>query len=245
MWTRPLCVAALVASAALVYGCQDGVAGSPSTASDAHATPDVTASQDAGADATATVDAAAIVECGAIDSGPDAAACKIPAAASSGEAGASCQPGTWELPGPPPCGSYFYVMNCDPRATPDSSMGCFGVGYGLDGGTSYCCPCEGVSTCVNVDLSTYDRSCRSDSDCVAVFGGTSCAGTCDCGPNAAINVAGQCRYQSSYQQAFATVPPVSFECNGCPPDAPRALCIEGVCMYCPRGALGDLDGCSP
>jgi hypothetical protein len=82
---------------------------------------------------------------------------------------------------------------------------------------------------VNVDLSTYDRSCGTDSDCVGVFGGKLCAGQCACFADDAINVDGLSRYQ---QATAAQYPPISYDCNGCSPTA-RVLCIQGVCTYSP------------
>ena len=239
MWTRSLSVAPLVASAALACGSDANIAG-PLDPSDA--APDMTATPEAGADvdATARVDAAAVVKGAAA---ADAAACKIPAAASSVVAGSSCQPASpWHgLPLMGLCGSSFYEMSCGQGATPDPTMSCFETGSDLAGDSSYCCPCEGVSACVTVDPSTYDRSCGNDADCMAVISGTLCAGACACPANAAINVDGQSRYQ----QTIAVLPPISFECNGCPPEAPRVLCVQGVCTYCPSGALGDFSDCSP
>jgi hypothetical protein len=242
MWTRPSCIALLLVSVALDCGARPDLEGSFAPPPDGGATPVVTATRDAGGgvDASATVDAAAILEPGATGGGAaDAAACKIPASASSVEAGASCQP----LPADMPdafaehfpgagalCGSYFYVMGCTQRATPDSAMGCFPVAGGGQGDTAYtdyCCPCEGVSACVNVDLTPYDRSCRRDSDCVGVFGGTLCAGQCECFHNGAINVDGLAQYQEATAPQY---PPASMNCHGCSPSA-RVSCIEGLCRY--------------
>jgi hypothetical protein len=245
MWARPLCVALLLSSAALACGSDFDTAGRLDP-SDASATPDTTATPEAGADvdATARRDAAAIVKDGAAARGAAAlVACRIPPALSGVVAGSSCQPvSPWHgLPLTGPCGSSFYEMSCSRAAIPEPSMSCFETGGDLAGDTSYCCPCEGVSACVTVDPSTYDRACASDSDCMAVIGGTLCAGACACPANAAINVDGQSRYQ----QTISVLPPISFECNGCPPEAPRVLCIQGLCTYCPRAALGDFTGCSP
>jgi hypothetical protein len=245
MWTRPLCVVLLLTSAALACGSDASIAASVDPPSDAGAAPDTTATPEAGADAdaTTTLDAAAIVKDGAAADGANGAACKVPPASSSVVSGSSCQAvSPWHgLPQAGPCGSHFYEMSCSQGATPDPTMSCFETSADLTGETSYCCPCEGVSACVTVDPSTYDRSCGSDSDCMAVIGGTLCAGSCACPSNAAINVDGQSRYQ----QTIAALPPISFECNGCPPEAPRVLCTQGTCTYCPRGALGDYSGCSP
>jgi hypothetical protein len=76
--------------------------------------------------------------------------------------------------------------------------------------------------CVNVDLSTYDRSCDTASDCIYIAAGTICSGACACG-NAVVNAAGQARYQ----QTLAPLPrgPV---CH-CP-NEPIPQCVEGECV---------------
>jgi hypothetical protein len=80
--------------------------------------------------------------------------------------------------------------------------------------------------CVNVDLSTYDQSCKLDSDCVEITGGVICDGSCACG-GSAVNADGQARYDQTIAQV--TLAP----CN-CPAlGAPR--CLKGQCMLCAFG----------
>jgi hypothetical protein len=119
----------------------------------------------------------------------------------------------------------------------DASLGCE-LAYIEDAptrGFAYCCPCEGTDAatgCVNVDTSTYDRSCTRDSDCMFIWGGMSCPGGCGyvCGiGNAAINVDGQARYE----QALAPVKAASVDsiCH-CPANfsgEPGPVCLKGVC----------------
>jgi hypothetical protein len=94
----------------------------------------------------------------------------------------------------------------------------------------YCCPCEGTDAatgCVNVDPSTYDRSCTKDSDCIAISSGMWCPGACACcGGNAAINVAGQACYQ---QTVAAVQSSLNYTCN-CPACRfSKPVCMQGVC----------------
>ena len=71
--------------------------------------------------------------------------------------------------------------------------------------------------CVNVDPSTYDRSCSKDSDCALIDVGQLCSGGCLCGLSAAINVAGLPKYRT----ATAGISP------GLP------TCVAGRCDLCP------------
>jgi hypothetical protein len=81
--------------------------------------------------------------------------------------------------------------------------------------------------CVDVDLSTYDTSCKADGDCINVTAGLICDGDCLCGGSAAINVDGQARYE-------ATIAPVQQAACECPVSgAPR--CIARQCTLCGPG----------
>jgi len=78
---------------------------------------------------------------------------------------------------------------------------------------------------VNVDVSTYDRSCSSDLDCISIWGGVTCPGGCLCAANAAVNVDELARYE----RTLAPLPPIA--CN-CPVvQAPNAVCVNGLCTY--------------
>jgi hypothetical protein len=86
-------------------------------------------------------------------------------------------------------------------------------------------------TCVRIDLSTYDRNCNTDSDCMAITGGVicpvDCLGAC---PNAAINVSGRMRYT----QSVAQLPPrsdIGCECGNLA--GQLAFCNQRVCTYRP------------
>jgi hypothetical protein len=82
--------------------------------------------------------------------------------------------------------------------------------------------------CVDLDPSTYDQSCQSDSDCALVPVGTYCEGyTCSCPSGTVSNAA-----VSQYEAAFAVVQPAPD--TGCEcPLAGGARCIAGTCTFCP------------
>jgi hypothetical protein len=68
--------------------------------------------------------------------------------------------------------------------------------------------------------SSYKQSCARDSDCVAVYSGSVCDGSCAC-ENAAINVASQAQYESD----LAAASPPECPC----PAPPPVTCAQGVC----------------
>lgn len=78
--------------------------------------------------------------------------------------------------------------------------------------------------CVDIDLSSYDRWCHSDSDCMLVRSGVSCPSDCLC-PNAAINVDGRMRYEVTIAPARST----RVVCN-CP-NEPAPSCNKGECTF--------------
>jgi hypothetical protein len=85
--------------------------------------------------------------------------------------------------------------------------------------------------CLEVDLSKFDRSCNSGSDCI-IIANVLCP-ACAC-PGAAINVNGEARYE----EAFSHRPPAllgpngQVETCGCAADqTPPSLCLDGVCTY--------------
>jgi hypothetical protein len=99
-----------------------------------------------------------------------------------------------------------------------------------------CCPCAsddtaadaaapGTRACVNIDLSTYDTSCSTDSDCMAVLSGEYCAPTCqNACLNAAINRDGEARYWQTLEQAT----PQFCECGNY---QSHTFCNYGVCTF--------------
>jgi hypothetical protein len=80
--------------------------------------------------------------------------------------------------------------------------------------------------CVNLDLSTFDRSCRADSDCMSIASGMACPSGCFC-PNDAINVDMRLRYETT----VASLPfnTAACPCPSGPPQGP--VCTKGVCTY--------------
>jgi len=83
--------------------------------------------------------------------------------------------------------------------------------------------------CVNIDLSTYDQSCRQDSDCTLITPGEICPGDCSCG-GATVNVSEEARY-------VAAVSGLQTGVCGCPAEeSPR--CIQNRCTLCGFGTTG-------
>jgi hypothetical protein len=95
---------------------------------------------------------------------------------------------------------------------------------GLAGAASAPSSSQVQEGCVNIDLASFDRSCRADSDCMAVKGGMACPSGCSC-PNTAINVDDRLMYE----ETIASLP---FSMLSCPcPSGPQHLCTQGVCTY--------------
>jgi hypothetical protein len=95
---------------------------------------------------------------------------------------------------------------------------------GLAGAVSAPSSSQTPESCVNIDLASFDRSCRTDSDCMAVRGGMACPSGCAC-PNTAINVDDRLMYEE-------TVASLPFTLGTCPcPSGPPHLCTQGVCTY--------------
>jgi hypothetical protein len=90
---------------------------------------------------------------------------------------------------------------------------------GPDGG-----PLDG-GTCVYVDPSTYDTSCKVDTDCTLIRSGEICSGECSCGGNTAINVDGEVQYKN----AIAGLDLLDCPCVAQPPPfCGGGQCLEGV-----------------
>jgi hypothetical protein len=80
--------------------------------------------------------------------------------------------------------------------------------------------------CVTLDLSTFDRSCHVDSDCMSIASGTACPSGCFC-PNDAINVDDRLRYET-------TIASLPFKTATCPCPSgpmPNPVCKQSVCTY--------------
>jgi hypothetical protein len=79
----------------------------------------------------------------------------------------------------------------------------------------------GGTACNTVDISSFDRSCQKDSDCITVAAGTFCPGQCTCG-TAAINLGEAQRYS----QTLAPLKPL-IQCS-CP-SVGSPTCVAGQC----------------
>jgi hypothetical protein len=81
------------------------------------------------------------------------------------------------------------------------------------------------ATCVDIDPSSYDQSCTTSSDCVAITSGTVCSTSCLCG-GSTINKSGEARYQAALSQ-------VSSGGITCPcPFSGEPECLHGTCIIC-------------
>ena len=117
---------------------------------------------------------------------------------------------------------------CDPCSQNCHAVTCTGGVWVSTVNTAICVDAGGA--CVTIDPTSFDPSCKLDSDCMAIAAGTFCSGQpwCMC-PAAAINVDGQGQYQAD-QQALQSLGPQPIGC-GCPYfGSPR--CIGNVCTVC-------------
>jgi hypothetical protein len=87
-------------------------------------------------------------------------------------------------------------------------------------------PVDATAACVDIDLSTYDRSCNVASDCIEINSGVLCPGACMCG-GSTINKSGQARYDAAISSIQTTACP-------CPAQSPPA-CVNGQCTVCGFG----------
>lgn len=98
-------------------------------------------------------------------------------------------------------------------------------------------------SCVGIDVSAFDRSCETDSDCIAVFAGVLCAGyNCICPAGGAINAADDARYRA----LVSSVPPGPGPYCQCP-YLGDARCLQRQCAFCvsppdPNSPPGCVDG---
>jgi hypothetical protein len=89
-----------------------------------------------------------------------------------------------------------------------------------DGGTT---TLPDGAVCVDIDLSSYDQSCTTDSDCAVVTSGQLCAKYCPCG-GSTINESQLGRYRA----AVADVPTGECSCGSAGPPS----CVGGTCLFC-------------
>ncbi len=79
------------------------------------------------------------------------------------------------------------------------------------------------ATCVDIVLSSYDRSCTTTADCVDITSGIVCSGSCACG-GSTVNKSGQARYE-------AALSGLSLEACPCVANGEPA-CVKGTCTLC-------------
>jgi len=118
---------------------------------------------------------------------------------------AMVDPGTCFCGAPAPLGCVNHVCQAEPPVEIDAGP-------------------PDAGACVNIDLSTYDVSCKVDSDCTQITSGEVCDRNCACG-GSAVNVDGLSRYQQELQGA-GTGPACSCPAFGVP------RCIATKCTLC-------------
>jgi hypothetical protein len=92
----------------------------------------------------------------------------------------------------------------------------------------------GGGSCVTVDTSTYDQSCQTAADCIAVTSGQICNGDCACGGSTI-----SASEQSRYDQAVSSIQTGTCFC----PDEPVPQCIHDECTL--QGTSGPDSGPAP
>jgi len=98
-------------------------------------------------------------------------------------------------------------------------------------------PTPDSGVCVDVDPTTFDRSCKADTDCIDVTTGVLCTGQCACG-GTPINVDGQATYDAE------VAPLGTGTACPCPPDG-VTRCLQNQCTLCgfgPNQPAGCPDG---
>jgi hypothetical protein len=115
--------------------------------------------------------------------------------------------------------------------------GCVGrtssAGSGDGGGGGGSGSGSGGGSCVDIDLSSYDVSCKADTDCIEITSGQVCSGSCTCG-GSSVNASEQARYQAQLS---------SLQLGQCAcPEEPQPQCLGNVCTIC-RGAPSDPPAC--
>jgi len=87
--------------------------------------------------------------------------------------------------------------------------------------------------CVDIDLSSYDTSCMTNSDCIVIQTGQVCDGNCACG-GSPVNADGEATYEQAIRGIMLAGCP-------CPAEAPPA-CVGNVCTPC-SGRTSDPPEC--
>lgn len=99
------------------------------------------------------------------------------------------------------------------------------LGFAFVGGVSWLLAAQGCTsndaTCPALQPSNYNRSCKVDSDCVAVLEQGFCC------PSAALNVDAQSQYMADFDKASAAC--ATKGCNGSCPATGSPCCRAGTC----------------
>jgi len=124
-----------------------------------------------------------------------------------------------------------FCANVGPGATPKD---CLNVGPG----GMLCCAVNDDAGCTEIQASSYDQSCKSDSDCAMVSVGNACAECIfACGENVgAINVGALAQYMADVDKT-----PAGAASCGCPNFPRRPPCCRGGQCHADSECLS-LDG---
>ena len=250
MQTGP--VACALFGLVLVACARSDVATSSGTTSDASGAPDSTSTRTTPAvpgvslldgsvpaaqpwDGCVIADAGGLAQDGAY--GSPGWTCTIPAQARTST---TCQIMSNQYGG---CRPTQYYLSCFEKLDA-SSLGCTYGGGGIYGSGDappvttygYCCFCEGTEAatgCVNVDVSSYDRSCTKDSDCTIIEPGMWCPGDCACGGcgGSAVNKDSQACYERTIAPLLPSLDD-NCNCPACSSESsayPGPVCVQGVC----------------
>ena len=98
-------------------------------------------------------------------------------------------------------------------------------------GGSFCCAIAAdAGPCDDIKASNYDQSCTADTDCVAVYEGSSCA-LCVliCPGGAAISMGALAQYMSDIANTTANVSTNRLACSGDCGVTPLPRCVAGRC----------------
>jgi|SRR5580704_685943 hypothetical protein len=91
----------------------------------------------------------------------------------------------------------------------------------------------------SIEASSFDQSCATDSDCVAVGLGDACSACELLCPNAAINVGSEPQYKAYVARSAAGAPGVAC---ACPSGPSTACCNSGTCSVNCQNPLPPVDG---
>jgi|HubBroStandDraft_3_1064219.scaffolds.fasta_scaffold729208_2 hypothetical protein len=112
------------------------------------------------------------------------------------------------------------------------------LGFAFAGATSWLLVAQGCTsndaTCPAVQASNYDRSCKVDSECIAVLEQDFCC------PSAAVNVDAQSQYMADFDRASAAC--ATKGCNGKCPQPAGPCCRDGICGLGAQCGAADGEG---